>query len=358
MKSIAIITIYDNTNYGNRLQNYALQYFLENMGFNVITLKNFPDKNNLIRKLKNCYRFIKNKCINDEKDINRLRNFEMFTDNYLKNTSLIYTGDNLNSLNDQYDYFVIGSDQIWNYLFRGEYFGNFEFAMFADNEKCLSYSASIGINNISTELQKICSIGFNHLKNISVREDRGKEIVEELTNRKGVEVLVDPTMLLTPKQWDKVSKKPKQLKFDKYILNYFLGELSQSRKEEIERIAMENNCHIINILDRNDPFYVCGPSEFLCLEKHAFLICTDSFHASVFAFLYDRPFIIFEREDNTVKMNSRIDTLLNKFELKDRRFEEKITKKNLSHDYKKSYKILETERKKSYDFLRKALQEK
>lgn len=77
-------------------------------------------------------------------------------------------------------------------------------------------------------------------------------------------------MLLTADEWDKVSRKPKMLKIDKFILNYFLGELSEKRKEEIQRIADENDCEVINILDKNSPFYECGPSEFLYLEKHAF----------------------------------------------------------------------------------------
>ena len=38
-------------------------------------------------------------------------------------------------------------------------------------------------------------------------------------------------MLLTSEEWDKVSKKPTMLKTDKYILNYFLGELSEERKK-------------------------------------------------------------------------------------------------------------------------------
>ena len=163
-------------------------------------------------------------------------------------------------------------------------------------------------------------------------------------------------MLLVDKEWDKVSKKPDMLKQGKYILNYFLGDLSEFRKNEIERIAKENNCEIINILDKNSSFYECGPSEFLWLEKNAFLICTDSFHSSVFALLYDRPFIIFDREQSGIEnMNSRLDTLVNKFNLKNRKFKDKITEENLNHDYTEAYKILEKERKKAEDFLKKAL---
>ena len=55
-------------------------------------------------------------------------------------------------------------------------------------------------------------------------------------------------------------------------------------------------------------------------------------------------------------MNSRIDTLLSKFKLEDRRYNGKsITKKNLEHDYSNAYQILEKERVKSKMFLEKAL---
>ena len=162
-------------------------------------------------------------------------------------------------------------------------------------------------------------------------------------------------MLLSAKEWDEVSKKPEQLKTDRYILNYFLGELSEERKKEIQRIADENNCEVINILDKNSPFYETGPSEFLYLEKNAFLICTDSFHSSVFAILYNKPFIVFDREENIVKMNSRLETLLSKFKLENRWYKGHITDELLKVDYTEAYKILENERKKSEDFLKRAL---
>ena len=54
-------------------------------------------------------------------------------------------------------------------------------------------------------------------------------------------------------------------------------------------------------------------------------------------------------------MNSRIETLINKFNLKNRKFEGKITKENLNHDYTEAYKILGQEREKANNFLKKAL---
>ena len=119
---------------------------------------------------------------------------------------------------------------------------------------------------------------------MSVREDTGKKIIEDLTNRDDIEVLIDPTMLLTIERWENVMKKPEQYRGEKYILCYFLGNLSDEKKEAINAIAKEKKCKIINLLDKNDLYYSSGPSEFLWLEKNAELICTDSFHSSVFGF--------------------------------------------------------------------------
>ena len=48
MKKIAIITIFDENNYGNRLQNYATQEVLKELGFEVETINNV----NIINKFK------------------------------------------------------------------------------------------------------------------------------------------------------------------------------------------------------------------------------------------------------------------------------------------------------------------
>ena len=342
MKKIGIYTLNGNNNYGNRLQNYALKNYLENSFKCDVNTIWYPSRKELIKE------FFKRKDILSIENI-RFNNFYKFSHNFLK-IKYYFSED----LANKYDRFIVGSDQVWNYNFCG--FNSAMFLEFGNVNKNISYAASFGVDKIPEELNETYKNGLNNIKYISVREDRGKEIVKELTGRTDVEVLVDPTMLLTAEEWDKVSKKPKQLKTDKYILNYFLGELSESRKKEIDRIAKENGCEVINILDKNSPFYQTGPSEFLYLEKNAFLICTDSFHSCVFAILYNRPFIVFDREQkDLVSMNSRIDTLLSKFKLEDRRYKGKIEKEGLLHNYNEAYKILENEREKSNKFLKKAL---
>ena len=348
MKKIAIITIYDQNNYGNRLQNYAVQEVLKKINVEPITLKNEPATNTknkyLLRKIKSLF----NRG-SYSKIIGRKECFEDFNRNINFSAKKITPYSKLN----EYDYFVVGSDQVWNPNFGR--LRDVDLLEFTESRKKISFSASFGVSKLSEEYNSKLKKDLKDFKAISVREDAGKEIIEEVVGRKDVQVLVDPTMLLTSKEWDKIAKKPKQLKSNRYILNYFLGELSEERKKEIERIAKENNCEIINILDKNSPFYQTGPSEFVYLEKNAFLVCTDSFHSCVFAILYDRPFIVFDREDSYVKMNSRLDTLLKKFDLENRWYKAKIIQEQLKADYEEAYNILEDERRKSKRFLENAI---
>lgn len=353
MKDAAIITIIEGCNFGNRLQNYAVQEVLKRYDINATTIRNVPvlnEKNKYILRLLK-YNFSKNRCENKEKDEQRQASFTQFNKN-IKISKNVFNFYNTKHLK-KFEYIFVGSDQIWN-----PYFGrlrDFELLAFTNNKNKIAFSASFGVNDLPEEYKQKTKQAIKQFKAISVREDAGKNIVEELTERNDVEVLVDPTMLLEKEEWDKVAKKPKQLKTNKYILNYFLGEVPEDRKKEIDRIAKENNCEIINILDKNDPFYKCGPSEFLYLEKNAFLVCTDSFHSCVFAILYNTPFVVFNRADKTVNMNSRIETLLNKFKLQQRFTTKNIYNEMLECDYFEAYKILEKEREKANAFLKKAI---
>lgn len=354
MKKVGILTINDYSNYGNRLQNYAVQEVIMNYKYKVETIQNKKGHYNKNYKvlLKNSIKnFIKKYSFKFEhiRDVKFLK----FNKNINMSSIKIDSKHIDESLSKKFDYFITGSDQVWNPKF--DRLSDIDLLEFADDNQKISFSASFGINELPNEYKEKTEKALKSFKAISVREDVGKKIVEELTGRNDIEVLIDPTMLLSAEEWDKVSKKPKKLKLKKYILNYFLGELPKEWKREINRIAEENNCKIINILDKNDPFYATGPSEFLYLEKNAFLICTDSFHSSVFSIIYDTPFIVFDRKQKDVEsMNSRIDTLLSKFNLTNRRFDGKIDSELLSCDYTEAKKILKKEQKKSIEFLENA----
>ncbi len=356
MKKIGILTINDNSNLGNRLQNYATQEILKDLGFKVETIQNVKNiyngnysvllKNKVKKIIKHFSPLPKHK---------RYVNFLKFNKNINWSKCFIDCNHIPKDINYRYDYFITGSDQVWNPTFGR--MSDVDFLTFAEKDKRISFSASFGIDEIPNNMKEYYKERINGIKKISVREERAKKIINELTGRNDVEVLLDPTMLIKADKWLRIMKRPKtldKLKGKKYILNYFLGNLSTKRYEEIQRVAKENDCEIINILDKNAPFYICGPSEFVYLEKNAFLICTDSFHSTVFAILFNRPFVVFDREDKEVKMNSRLETLLNKFGLNNRWFENKIDIQMLKANYEIN-SILENERKKAQNFIENAI---
>ena len=104
-----------------------------------------------------------------------------------------------------------------------------------------------------------------------------------------------------------------------------------------------------------------GPREFLTLIKNAELVLTDSFHACAFSLQFEKEFFVFERRSvGTEKsMHNRIADFLDLFGLTDRLISEKNAKevidnsKNIDFSFPK--KVLNVERKKSLDFLHRAL---
>lgn len=339
---VGIITITDNNNYGNRLQNYALEKVLFDMNVDVKTIwdKKYAKKTQKAKKIIKGVFFP-----NKYPGLKRMKNFEEFSKNF---TNIYYHGYD-KELNDMFDAFIVGSDQV----FTRSHFNKVKFLSEVETSKGIAFSPSFGKSYLEDDEKKFFKKLLPKFKKISVREEAGKDIINNLYSDLDVRILIDPTMLLKSEDWTKIMRKPEKIKSGKFILNYFLGNLSYERNSEIERIAKENDCDIINILDKKSPFYDCGPREFLWLEKNAFLICTDSFHSSVFSIIFKRPFIIFNREQNNmINMNSRLETLIKKFDLRDRLFDKTIDSKNLNIDYSGVDEKLEFERKQAIDFLK------
>ncbi|MBQ3325775.1 polysaccharide pyruvyl transferase family protein [Candidatus Saccharibacteria bacterium] len=355
MKKVGIFTIQDSDNYGNRLQNFALQETIKQLGFECYSFANyrrtnFQDSKIKIIIIKNLVKF--KSFIGNLLNHKRFNNFKVFNKNieyYDKEVDY----NNYQRIFNDFDYIVAGSDQVWNRdILR---LSNVDLLEGIPRKKCVAYAASFGTTSVQDNCKNILKknlVGFNF---ISVRETAGKEIIKSVANIKNVDVLVDPTMLIDCKEWEKLAEKPDGIDDKKYILNYFLSPLSDKNREIINKFASEKNWEIIDILDKKNPFYKSGPAEFLWLEKNAELICTDSFHSSVFALLFGRPFLVFNREDKLADMSSRLDTLLERFGLKERRFNGVITDDILNCDYDEAYKILGNERKKSLKFLGEAL---
>ena len=365
-KKIGILTINDYTNYGNRLQNYALQEVLKSKEFGsttVETIVNLSFHNLAKKQRKNTKKLslikIKNKLNstlnlklkNAKKD--KVLKFKEFTRNFIvENNKHIIFENEVNNIQSSYDFFVTGSDQVWNPNFR--YGSGIDFLQFAPPHKRISYAPSFGISSLPQEYKEVYTNMLNEIPFLSVREKAGANIIYDLTKR-NASVLLDPTLLLDEKDWNRILKKHPQKPKGKYLLTYFLGEKDNYQNKQIKMISKKLKLPIINLADKKElKYYSADPSEFLDFIKSSEIFLTDSFHGCVFSIIFQKPFVVFERNSSGTSMNSRIENLLNTFGLKQRHISnwDRIKLELLDVDYEGIDKILERERVKSIDFLR------
>ncbi|WP_317286489.1 polysaccharide pyruvyl transferase family protein [Leuconostoc mesenteroides] len=324
---IAIHTISDDNNFGNRLQNFALATFLSKGQANeVVTLQdnngsgeNYYSVINdfslsktylFLTIIKAKFRGISNQeIIKYYKFKRREHVFRNFTKYYVPK-----------SKKNQYEFdlYVIGSDQIWNPNFRENL--EKDFLPEISGEKIISFAASIGIENISKKDERIISQGVEHISAISVREYSAKKILESLTNCSAT-VHIDPTMLITSKEWHSLAEKANEkVKIKKiFVLTYFLGEITIEERMYISSYAESLGATVIDInMLESDIFSKIGPLEFLWLFEHAQAVFADSYHAAVFSIIFKKNFEIFERHDSFSKMNTRMETLFTHFDIENR----------------------------------------
>lgn len=355
MKKVAIVTLNGYFNYGNRLQNYALQEVLEAQGCSVETIRFNRDKK------RNRYRFYIRETLSflnsPTNYINEKKRHQIFMDfsrKYIKETEKIFYMDNdLTQLNGKFDHFVVGSDQVWNP--RMNKVSSFFFLDFSDKNKRIAYAPSFGVSELPNSLTSYYQKWIKNIPHLSIREDDGAKIIKNLSGREA-DVLVDPTVLLTKEKWIDIAKAANNKPTKSYLLTYFLGGIPSKYKEQINKIAQIKGLKIINLGDINESdTYRTGPSEFIDYINDCSVFCTDSFHGAVFSILLQKPFIVYERE-GAVSMFSRIDTLLNKFDLNDRKCEKiEINKNVFDIDFSHTLPLLNKEREHAISFLKNAL---
>ena len=359
-EKIGIVTIVDYTNFGNRLQNYAVYSVMKKNGYRTYTLHSLKEKKYPYGRLdiyikneivKNLWAFPK--CIVKKFGAGTLRWVNFMKWSKLIPTKHYYECEHLSEdLNNEYDFFVAGSDQIWNYNFASKKFDDY-FLKFATNNKKIALSASFGIEEIPEEWEKTYVDGLKSFKNISVREDAGKYIVNNLIDR-DADVLIDPVMMLDKNEWLKVSRKPLVDTSKPYILKYYLGD--KTKEDKIDIWAEKKGYETYELLDESNPeLYSAGPGEFLSLINNAELVCSDSFHCIVFAIIFSKPFIVYKRIGNENNMLSRLKTLLSKFGFEDR-WEDVVQEQDfLQCDFSNVDSIIKKEQSRFNNYLQKCL---
>ncbi len=317
---------------------------------NKLTEKSFSD---IVRIIKTKMVYALNAREYDTSTAIRTNKFREFTEKFITerhwNFSENYT---CQDIVDYYDFFVVGSDQVWNPRYTkgtGIYFLDF-----APKEKRVSYAASFGVSQLPEEYKEIYKQGLLGMGYLSLREVAGARLIRELIGV-DVPVHIDPTLLLTKDEWLAISREAFNKPEGGYILTYFLGEAPKESTKQIKTLAKNNNLEIVNLgRIKEKDFYRTGPSEFIDYINGCTVFCTNSFHGAVFSILFKKPFIVYDRTDSP--MFSRLETLLDKFDLNSRMADQvKTNEEAIYVDFSHTDAILELERKKAQDYLRKAL---
>lgn len=355
---VGIITFQQTNNYGAILQSYALHQKVKSFGYDVEVINyqcDYISKPYRLINLKRkglfsylfgiigytCYLPRGGKC-------NNFRKYITYSPKVDKT--------NINTLSNKYDLFFTGSDQVWNYkLTNSDY--NYLLEFVKDSNKKFSYAASFGISKVEEKEKSKYKVLLEDFNKITVREESGKEIVEELLD-KDADVVLDPTFLLNKEQWLSVANNRKV--DEDYILVYQLG-LSSHLINFVKRLAKEKGCKVIYIPFPLGKFIKCkinltsGPAEWLSLFNNAKYVVTDSFHGTVFSIIFNKNFFTEISKQNS-GVGLRIENLLRKMGLLDRLI---ATDKKINIDKEIDYEqvniILEEERSKSINILEEML---
>ena len=289
----ATLTFHNTNNYGAALQCYALQKALTDLGIenDIIDYEsdflNKPYKKEVLKEkgfirycLGNAYAVIRSP---------RNRRFKEFRENL--QLSKHVTKGTINTIEEQYDKFIVGSDQVWNGSLVG--YDDTYFLKFVHNQsKKLSYSASFGIKSVPSSLEEKYKNLLDGFDCYCVRESTGVDIISELLGKKAYHT-IDPTLLLRAEDWETVMKTP-QVK-EKYILVYQI-EPSKHLIHVVEKLRIATGYKVIaipfvmGVYPKAKSMFSAGPAEWIGLFHNAEFVVTDSFHGTAFSTLFNKKF--------------------------------------------------------------------
>ncbi|MDD2495643.1 MAG: polysaccharide pyruvyl transferase family protein [Tissierellia bacterium] len=309
MKKVGILTFhFSNHNYGAVLQAFASYVILKKYGYSPTIINLLPVKDNTIKS------FFKSFLTGSIK-------FELFRKRYLKQTKKIFTLENLRKLNEYFDIFYVGSDQIWRPSMAKSLLEHY-FLDFVDEEKIkISYAVSFGINEWNEDEKLTNSIKYliSRFDKVLVREIQGVEICSNKFNIKA-ECVLDPTLLLSKDDYVELLNLKDRNKKSKFIGIYLLsdkelkGDISKKINSQLCEPHINMYGNIINLFGFNI-FHFNHVRTWLNHILNSELIITDSFHCMVFSIIFKRNFIII---NNKYRGNNRILNLLEPLNLMSR----------------------------------------
>lgn len=369
----SVITLHTVDNYGSVMQTYATQQILKKCGYDVEFVDywrrdNLPKsraermlEGSTLQKLKPLWginNFTRKATVSILKSVLEKQRSPMwrFLEEKVQLTKVrYYSYEELEANPPVADVYITGSDQVWNSIWNQgidrSYFLDFAPA----GKPRIAFSASIGREQLDTEEIPETKRLLEKYSAISVREQSAVELLASMDIESTL--VLDPTLMLEAEEWRKLATKQKREK--PYILIYqlnpnpqmdqYAGQLAQKRGWDVIRIGFGRSDR------RKGGKCVMLPSveEFLGLFCDAACVLTDSFHATAFSLNLGTNFISVlpgrfgTRIESITKLTRTENRILTSYD--------DLAVVDRSIDEKNVQSIFTVERKKGFDFLKKAI---
>jgi hypothetical protein len=334
--NVGILTFHFSDNYGAALQAYALRRWLTEHGHRAhfidyrpahiehggrLSLPTSPER--LKANLKVTYLALSSFVNRHFGNRQQREKFVRFRERFLDIASDAAPADNGASLAaaQDFDLIVAGSDQIWS---PSQHFGfdpNY-FLAFAESfpARKISYAASFGRDRVSASEAEQLPRLLHHFDAISVREASGVTLVEQATGQRPANV-PDPTLLHD--DYAELTGRSSIVPDEPYVFCYGLRSPDNIR-QTAERVSRQLACRILSPHNPHRRWAEIGttvypdPGEWVALVKNARFVVTNSFHGTVFALLFRKPFIVAGLTGDKAAANARAINLLRAVRLENR----------------------------------------
>lgn len=362
---VSIITLHRVYNYGSALQAYATQRVFEKAGHDVTIIDYITPQRTKWKILKGTkttedttflkkivYRFAKIGSI-----ILKEKTFGRFVRKNLKLTKKYITAEDIEKDIPAADIYVTGSDQTWNSQYNEGIDRGFFLDCVPENAKRISFVASFGKEKLNADEVELTKKYLTPYSALSVREDSAVNILKDLGRDDAVQ-LIDPTLQLTKAEWLSITS-PRLIK-EPYLILMLLYNEDNHATEYARKIADEKGLKLVKLSwEMKCPPMVDqlmthrSPADFLSLFYYADFVVTNSFHGLAFSINLEKQFVIIPRNE----FNSRIDSLLKLVNLENRLISapDKLRVSNEMIEYLSVNKVIEMERDRAREFIKKSL---
>ncbi len=292
MKQVGVITFFDHENYGAVLQAYGMKCALEELGCTVSFIRNRRAGNSVFGEKDRTQRVLE-ALRRRQEALRPLRSpFTDFSEKYFRTEDL----DNRHDLNSEYDFFLAGSDQVWNMEITG--YDPFWFLDFSLPEKRCSYAASFGMEALPESSLPWYRERLAGFTNLSVREASGQKIIRDLTGKEAA-VCPDPVLLPERRVWEALMTPA-----EKAVVLY-MTEFDEILYRLAKTDASERNLPFTVLSTHRLPMKeeapACSPETWLGTIANADVVYSNSFHALVFSHIFHKEM----RIRPLVRMNNR-----------------------------------------------------